>query len=157
MERNHSPNSHTKTWRTNSLGTSALMGVISDIHRVRINLNDPGNVRNEPQQGTHRQAITSSNFQMWIWEVILFYSSKKSPVPTPTLGVRQDPWNMGYKIIFLWRCPNKQTKGNSKFKESYEWENNGLPMPTPGYEAKSLKKWDTHYHSMKMSMQTNIF
>ena len=29
--------------------------------------------------------------------------------PIPTLGMRLIPWKMGYKLSFLWRCPNKQT------------------------------------------------
>ena len=38
---NHSPNSHQKIWRTNDLRTGALLGVISDIHRVCTNPEDP--------------------------------------------------------------------------------------------------------------------
>ncbi len=38
------------------------------------------NVRNDPQQDTRPQPVSSSNFLMWIWGVILFHSSKKSPV-----------------------------------------------------------------------------
>ena len=37
MEQNHSPNSHQKIWRTNSLRMDALLGVISDIHMVHTN------------------------------------------------------------------------------------------------------------------------
>ena len=76
MERNHSPNSHQKIWRNNGLRTGVVLGVISDITQ-RILLMD---VRSDPQQDTHPQVIISSNFLMWIWGVISFYSSKKSPV-----------------------------------------------------------------------------
>ena len=48
MERNHSPNLHQKIWRINSLRTGALLGVISDIHRVYTNPEDPMDVRNDP-------------------------------------------------------------------------------------------------------------
>ena len=41
-----------------------LLGVISDIHRVRTNLENLLDVRNDPQQGTGPQAICSSNFLM---------------------------------------------------------------------------------------------
>ena len=34
-----------------------MLGVISDIHRVRTNPEDPMDVRNYPQQGTHPQAM----------------------------------------------------------------------------------------------------
>ena len=47
-DQNHSPNSHQKIWRTNGLRTSALLGFISDIHRVRNNPENPVNVRKEP-------------------------------------------------------------------------------------------------------------
>ena len=50
--------------RTNGLKMSAILGVISDIHMVHTNLEDPVDVRNDPQQGTHPQAIRSSNFLM---------------------------------------------------------------------------------------------
>ena len=80
MERNNSPNSHQKIWRTNSLRMRVLLEVISDIHRVRINPEDPMDVRNDPQQDTCPQAVSSSNFLMWIWGVISFHSSKKSLV-----------------------------------------------------------------------------
>ena len=47
-------------------------------HLVYINPEDTMNVRYYPQQDTHLQAISSSNFLMWIWVVISFHSSKKS-------------------------------------------------------------------------------
>ena len=41
-----------------------LLRVISDIHRIRINPEDPMDVRNDPQQDTCSQAVTSSNWRM---------------------------------------------------------------------------------------------
>ena len=76
MERNQFPNSHKKSWRSNGLRT----GVIFDIHRVLWVNVDPVDVRNDYQQGTRPHAIISSNFLMWVWGVISFHSSKKSPV-----------------------------------------------------------------------------
>ena len=75
-----SPNSHQKIWRTICLRTVALLGFISDIHRVLWVSANPVDVRNEPQQGTCPQAISSSNFQMWIWEVISIAFEKAWPV-----------------------------------------------------------------------------
>jgi hypothetical protein len=43
--------------RTNGLRTGALLGVISDIRKDHTNLEDPADVINEPQQGTHSQAV----------------------------------------------------------------------------------------------------
>ena len=40
----------------------ALLGVISDIHGVQTNLEDPVDVRNVPQQGNCPQVVSSSNF-----------------------------------------------------------------------------------------------
>ena len=48
-EENHSPNSHQKIWRRNILKTGVLLWVISDIHRVRTNQEEPTDVRNDPQ------------------------------------------------------------------------------------------------------------
>ena len=69
------------TTRTNGVRTGALLGVISDIHRVCTNPEDFMDVRNDPQQGTSLQAVCSSNFLIWIWGMISFHSSK-STVPT---------------------------------------------------------------------------
>jgi hypothetical protein len=69
-DRNYSPNSHLEIWRPNGLRTSALLGVISDIHRVHTNLENLLDVTNEPQQDNGLQAIWSSNFWMWIWGLI---------------------------------------------------------------------------------------
>ena len=74
---NHSPNSHQKIWRTYGLRTDALLGVISDILWVSAN---PVDVKNYLQQGNRPQAACSSNFLMWVWGMISFHSSKKSPV-----------------------------------------------------------------------------
>ena len=35
-------------WRTNGLRTGTLLGIISDLHRVRINTGDPMDIRNDP-------------------------------------------------------------------------------------------------------------
>ena len=83
MEGNHSPNSHQKIWRTNGLRTGVLLGVISDMHMVHINLEDPMDVRNDLQQDTRPHAVSFSNFLIWVWGVISFHSSKKSPVKLP--------------------------------------------------------------------------
>ena len=48
-----------------------MQGLISDIHRVRTNPENPVDVRNELQQGTRPQAICSLNFLMWFLGVIL--------------------------------------------------------------------------------------
>ena len=53
--------SHQKR-RTNDLRMGALLGVISDIHRVHTNPEDPMDVRNDHQQYTNPQAVSSSNF-----------------------------------------------------------------------------------------------
>ena len=57
-----------------------LLDAISDIHRGHIHPEDPVDVRNDPQEDTCPQAVSSSNFLMWIWGGIWFHSSKKSPV-----------------------------------------------------------------------------
>ena len=44
--------------------TSALLGVIFDIHRDCTNPENPMNIRNDFQQGTLSQAVCSSNFLM---------------------------------------------------------------------------------------------
>ena len=54
----------------------ALLGVIYDIHRVRTNLEDPMDVRNDPQLGTRPQAACSSNFWRLIRGVILILFKK---------------------------------------------------------------------------------
>ena len=72
-DQNHSPNSYQKLWRTNSLKTGALLGVISDIHRVRTNPEDPMDVGKDWQQGT------CSNFQKLIWGVISILFEKTWP------------------------------------------------------------------------------
>ena len=48
-DQNHSRNSYQKIWKTNGLRTGALLAVISDIHRVCTNPEDPMDVRNNPQ------------------------------------------------------------------------------------------------------------
>ena len=87
--------------KNNGLRTGALLGFISDIHRVRTNPANSLDVGIEPRQGTCLQAICSSNFLMLIWGVILFHSSKKSPVKMiiQTLS--------SYEHVQLWR--NLQT------------------------------------------------
>ena len=48
------------------------------------------------QQGTRHEAVCSSNFLMWVWGVILFHSSKKSPVQLEKLictGHFFEGWN----------------------------------------------------------------
>ena len=40
----------------------ALLGVISNIHKVRTNPKDPMDVRNDPKQGNCPQAVRSSIF-----------------------------------------------------------------------------------------------
>ena len=42
MNRNHSPNSHQKIWRTNGLRMGSLLGVVFDIHRVCTSPEDYG-------------------------------------------------------------------------------------------------------------------
>ena len=44
--------------------SGALLGVISDIHRVRTKTDNTVDVRNNPQQDTHSQVVCSSNFLM---------------------------------------------------------------------------------------------
>ena len=44
----------------------ALLGVISDIHRVLWISADPVDVRNKPHQGTRPKAICSSNFEIFL-------------------------------------------------------------------------------------------
>ena len=78
MEWNCSPNSHQKIWRTNGLRTVVFLMVINDIHEVLWVNADPVDVRNDFQQDTYLQAISSSNFLMWVLGVISFHSSKKS-------------------------------------------------------------------------------
>ena len=78
--RNRSPNSHQKIWRTCGLWTGALMRFLSDIHKVCTNPENSVNVWDEPQQGTCSQAICFSNFLMWIWGVILIPFEKTRPV-----------------------------------------------------------------------------
>ena len=77
---NESSSPYKKNWRTNSLNTGALLGLISDIHRVYTNLEDLVDVRNEPKEGTSPQAICSLYFLMWIWGVILILFEKTWPV-----------------------------------------------------------------------------
>ena len=60
--------------------TGALLWVISDIHRVCTNTEDPMDVKNNSQPSTCSQAVCSSNFQMWNWGVILFLFEKTWPV-----------------------------------------------------------------------------
>ena len=79
-DQNHSPNSHQKIWRTNGWRTGALLGVISDIHRVGINPKNPMDIRNDSKQGTCLQAICSSNFLVWIWGMISIPFEKIWPV-----------------------------------------------------------------------------
>ena len=67
---NESSNSNKKIWRTNGLRTGVLLGVISNMHRVHINLEDPMDVRNDLQQGNCFQAVCFSHFFMRIWGVI---------------------------------------------------------------------------------------
>ena len=50
IEQNHFPSSYQKIWRTNGLKMGALQGVISDIHRVCTNPEDPVDVRNDPSK-----------------------------------------------------------------------------------------------------------
>ena len=67
--KNESSNSHKQIWGTNGLRMGAWLGVIN-IHRVSTNLEDPVDVRNEPQQGANPQAFSSSNSFVWIWALI---------------------------------------------------------------------------------------
>ena len=57
-----------------------LMGANSDIHRVLWVNAKPVDVKNDSQQGTHPQAICSSNFLMWILGVISILFEKTGPV-----------------------------------------------------------------------------
>ena len=146
MERNYTPNSHQKIWRTNCLRTGVLLGVISNNHRVRINPEDPMDVRNDPPKGTHPQDISASNFLMWIWWVISFHSLKKSPVLKHTPSSAEVCWLSGlcnsliFKVCFQvlrdsafvnqllqgsfkcsWSNPTVDViEGNDKFKISLE-------------------------------------
>ena len=55
----------------------ALLGIISDIHRVRTNLEDPKDIRNDPQQGIHPQATSSSNY-LHKFEISFLFSFEKT-------------------------------------------------------------------------------
>ena len=55
-------------------------GVLSDIHWVCINPEDPMDVRNDTQQDSRPQAVSFSNFLMSIWGVISICFEKPLPV-----------------------------------------------------------------------------
>ena len=68
---------HTKNvWRASGLRKGALLGIISDIHRVHTNLEDPVDVRIEPQQYTLPQAVSSKSFfQIWALIFVLLWEN----------------------------------------------------------------------------------
>ena len=56
-----------------------LLGIISDIRRVHTNLEDPVDVRNDPQKGIHAKAFSSSNLIVG-FELLFFYLLSKPPL-----------------------------------------------------------------------------
>ena len=70
----------------------ALVGFISDIHRVLWIIADPVDVRNESQQGTRPQAIRSSNFLIWIWGVISISFEKNWYIGEYLITIFHDTW-----------------------------------------------------------------
>ena len=65
---NHSPNSNQKIWRTNGLRMGTLLGVISDIHRVHTNPEDPMNVRNNASKVPVLKPYVPQIFRREFWE-----------------------------------------------------------------------------------------